>query len=78
MSFDTQKQIAFTGIKNSELQALNMATAQLKRETKAKAYDAMLDVLKQVQSQQNDNRFAFQLSTYPTVRDIINVAELAK
>lgn len=76
MSFDTQKQIAFTGIKNSELQALNMATQSLKLENKVKAYNAMLSVLKQVKAWQEDQTKPF--TTKPSVKDIILCAELAK
>jgi hypothetical protein len=76
MSFDTQKQIAFTGIKNSELQAINMATQSLKLENKGKAYNAMLSVLKQVRAWQQDQTKPFK--TQPSVKDIILCAELVK
>ena len=74
MSFDTQKQIAFSGIKNSELQAINMATQTIKLETKAKAYSCMLNVLKQIREWEIENH---PIYTTPRIKDIIMAAEIS-
>ena len=76
MSFDTQKQIAFTGIKNSELHAINMAAAQIRRNNRAVAFDAMLKTLKQVDEWHT--KLGLVITTTPSVKDAILAAQIAQ